>query len=190
MPACAGKRSNTKVAEKEGSTRRRVRSLTACGKERLENCGAIGSEDASGDLHLMVEARVREDFEAGADGTTFGIVGAVDEARDTGLDDGTRAHAARLDGDVQRGIREAVVGKTPCPLAKDEDFGVRRGVAIADGAIAGAGENLAVVDEQGADGNFAGRGRGVRFSERFLHELDVSFHLGRENNTREEENRN
>jgi hypothetical protein len=156
----------------------------------LENCGAIGGEDAGGDSHLVVEARVGKNFEAGADSATFGIVGAVDEARDTGLDDGARAHAARLDGDIEHGIGEAVVSKTACALAKDENFGVRRGVAIADGAVAGTSEDLAVMDKHGADGNFIGCGHGARFSERLLHELDVSFHLGRENNTWEEGNRN
>jgi hypothetical protein len=155
----------------------------------LEDGGAIGGEDAGGDLHLMVEARVGKDFEAGADSATFGIVGAVDEARNAGLDDGARAHAAGLDGDVERGIPKAVVAKTACALTKDDHFGMGRGVAIADGAIARAGENPALVDEHSTDGNFAGFGGGTSFREGFLHELDVSVHPRRENNMREEEKR-
>ncbi len=88
---------------------RKKRGLTAFAEERLEDGGAVGGEDAGRDFNLMVEARVGEDFEAGADGAAFGIVGAVDEARNTGLDDGACAHAAGLDGDVERGITKAVV---------------------------------------------------------------------------------
>ncbi len=150
--------------------------LTAFCEERLEDGGAVVGEDAGGDFDVMVEARVGEDFEAGADGAAFGIVGAVDEAGDTGLDDSARAHAAELDGDVERGIRKAVVAKKACGFSQSNDFGVGRGVAIADGAVAGTGENPAVMDEHGADGDFAGGGRETSFGQGLLHELDISFH--------------
>ncbi len=123
--------------------------LTAGSEERLDDGGTFGGEDARSDFYLMVEARVGEDFEAGADGATFGIVGAVDEPRDTGLEDCARAH----------------------PVAR-------------------TGKNLPVVDKHGSDGNFAGYGRGTSFGQGFLHVLDVSFHAGRENNTRKERKRN
>ena len=123
-----------------------------------------------------------EDFEAGAHGAAFGIVGSVDEARDACLDDGAGAHAARLDGDVERGAREAVISKKAGGFAENEDFGVGSGVAIADGAVTGTRQSLPVVDEDSADGDLAGGRRGASFGQRFLHELDVRFHAGRENN--------
>src|SRR5260370_26195870 len=94
----------------------------------------------------MVEARVGEDFEAGADGAAFGIVGAVDEAGDTGLDDSARAHAAELDGDVERGNRKAVVAKKAGAFSQNKDFGVGRGGAIADGALDRTARKFAVMD--------------------------------------------
>ncbi len=163
-----------------------MRGSTAFREERLDDGGALNGEDASGDFYLMVEARVGEDFKARADGAAFGIIGAVDETRDTRLDDGARAHATGLDGDVKRGVGETVVAKNTCSFAKNNDFGVSGGVAIADGAVARTGENFAVMDEHGADGYFAGCCRSARFNQRFPHELDVSFHLRRENNTRKQ----
>ena len=77
--------------------------LAACCEERLDDGCTFGGEDARSKFYLMIKARVGEDFEAGADGATFGIVGAVDETRDTGLEDCARAHAAGLDGDVESG---------------------------------------------------------------------------------------
>jgi hypothetical protein len=150
--------------------------LAAFGEERLEDGGAVGREDAGGDFYLMVEARVGEDFEAGADGAAFGIIGAVNETGDAGLDDGAGAHTAGFDGDVEGGVRKTVVAEKAGSFSKNDDFGVGGGVAIADGAIASTSENLAVMDEHGADGDFARCGCRARFGECFVHKLDISLH--------------
>ena len=146
----------------------------------MDDSGAIGGEDTGSDLDLMVEPRIREDLEASTNRAALGVVGAVDQARDASLNDRTGAHAARLDGDVEGGACEAVIAETAGGFAKDDDFGVGRGVIVADGAVAGACEDLALMDQESADGDFAGRGRGAGFGERLLHELDVGFHLSRE----------
>src|SRR5260370_3007957 len=112
--------------------------LAACSEERLNDGGALGGEDARGDCYLMVEARVGEDFEAGAHGAALGIVGAVDEARDTGLDDGARAHAARLDRDVERGVGKAIVAEKAGGFAKSDNFGVGSGGSRSVGRISRA----------------------------------------------------
>lgn len=127
----------------------------AFGEERLDYGGAVGCQDARGDFHLMVEARVGEDFEAGSDGAAFGVVSTVDEARDAGMDDGAGAHAAGLDGDVEGGVREAVVAEEASGFAESDDLSVRSGVTIADGTVAGTDENLAVMDENGANRDFS-----------------------------------
>ena len=131
-----------------------------------------------------------EDIKAGADSAALGVVGAVDKARDTGLDDGARAHAAGLDSDVQRGASKAAVGEPACCFSQNDNLRVSGWVVVADGAVARASEDLAVVDKHGADGDFAGCRCGARFSEGFLHELGVGFHVPRENNMRREEKRN
>jgi hypothetical protein len=71
-------------------------------------------------------------------------------------------------------------------FAQSHDFGVGGRITIADGPVARTGKNPAVVDKHGSDGNFAGCGRGTSFRQGFLHVLDISFHAGRENNTRKE----
>jgi len=111
----------------------------------------------------MVETRVGEDLEAAVDGAAFGVVSAVDEAWDAGLDNGAGAHAARLDGDVERGVGEAVVAEEARGFAKNCNFGMGGGVTIADGAVAGTGEDLGVMDEDGTNGDFTGRNCGARF---------------------------
>ncbi len=132
--------------------------MSARGEKRLEHGGGFGGEDACGDFDLVVEVRIGKDFEAGADAAALGVVGAVDEARDASLDDCPGAHAAGLDGDVERGVREAIVAEAARGFTKDDDFGVGGWIVVADGAITGACENLSVVNQNGSDGDFAGAG--------------------------------
>ena len=132
--------------------------LAAFGEERLEDGGAVGREDAGGDFYLMVEARVGEDLEAGAESATFGIIGAVNETGDAGLDDSAGAHAAGLDGDVQGGVSETIVAEAAGGFTKHDDFGVSGRVIVADGAITGARKNLSVVNQNGADRHLASIG--------------------------------
>jgi hypothetical protein len=78
----------TAGASRKSRMRRLKRVLLAARcEERLDDGCTFGGEDARSDFHLMIKARVGEDFEARADGAAFGIVGAVDETRDTGLED-------------------------------------------------------------------------------------------------------
>src|SRR6266704_3942342 len=75
---------------KVGATRRLPISnaflLTTFGEEGLEDGGGFGGEDAGGDFHLVIEAGMGEDFETGTDCAALGVVGAVDEAWNAGLD--------------------------------------------------------------------------------------------------------
>src|SRR5437879_6375672 len=151
------------ASRRSRSVRAKARLLAALSEERLDDGGTVGGEDAGSDFYLVVETRVGEDFETGVDGASFGIVGAVGEAGDTGLDDGASAHAAGLDSDVERGIRKAVVTNMAGGFAQSHDFGVGGGVAIADSAVARTGKDLAVMDEHRTDGDFASFGGGTGF---------------------------
>ncbi len=143
----------------------------------MQDSGAVGGEDAGGNLDLVVEPRVGKDFEAGAYCPAAGVVGAIYKAGHASLDHGASAHAAGLDGDVQGGVGEAVVAEEVSGFANDHHFRVGRGVGVADRAIAGAGEDLAVVDKDGADGDFTGGCGGASFFDGQLHELDVGVHV-------------
>src|SRR5947208_15835343 len=130
----------------------------------------------------MVEARIGKDFEAGADGTALWVIGPVDEARYTGLDDGAGAHAARLDGDVERSISKTIVSEKAGGFAKDNHFRVGRGIIIANCAVARSSENLAVMTAHRAGRNFARWGCGARVTQGLLHEWHVNFHGRRAHN--------
>src|SRR6266702_1274302 len=104
--------------------------------------------------------------------TTFGEEGLEDGGGFGGEDAGGDFHLV-----IEAGMGEDFETGTDCAAG---------GVVVANGAVAGAGEDFAAVRENGADGHFAGDGRRTRFFESSLHELDVGFHLRREDTMREE----
>src|SRR2546430_17331922 len=95
----------------EGALRQAL--LAAFTEERLDDCGAVGAEDAGSDFYLVVEARVGEDLETGADGAAFGIVVAVYEARDAALDEGARDHAPGVTVAIGRCIAKPMSARRP-----------------------------------------------------------------------------
>src|SRR5580700_4367907 len=129
----------------------------------------------------MVEPRMGKDFETGAHRAALWVVGAVHKARYARLDHRPGAHDAGLDGDIQRGVGEAVVAEQARGFAKDDDFRVRGWIIFADGAVAGTSKDLVTVDNDRADWNYPSGSRSASFRKCFLHKLDVGFHVRREN---------
>ena len=115
----------------------------------------------------------------GLNGAAARLIGAVNEARYARLDHCAGAHAARLDGHVQRGVREAVISQHARGLPQHHNFGVRGGIAIANGAIPGARHNLSLVNQHRSDGHFSAGGRGARLVQSLLHKLkiDLAVHV-------------
>jgi hypothetical protein len=124
----------------------------------------------------MVELRGSENLETGAERATFGIIGGINQARDARLDDGTRAHGARFESDVEGGVGEAVIAKSARGFANGDDLGVCGGIVVANRAIAGARKDLLVMDENSAYGDFASFGGSAGFVQGELHELRIIGH--------------
>lgn len=70
-------------------------------EEGLQEGSAVLDEDAGHDLHSVIEVDVAENLEAGADCTALGVIRAVNQARNAGLDDRSGAHAAGFNGDIK-----------------------------------------------------------------------------------------
>lgn len=152
----------------------------------MEERSAVPGEDAWNDLYLVIEGGIGEDLETGTHGATFGIVRAVDEARDAGLDDGAGAHAAGLKCDVQCSSCHAIVFEESGGFANYNDLGVSCWIAVADCAVTRAREDSAVVNDESANGDFPGGRRAAGFLDGELHKRIVDFHLDREDNMRRE----
>ena len=149
----------------------------------MEKGTGFAGEDPGGDLDLVVELGAGEEFEAGAEGAAFVVVGCEDQARDAGLNDGAGAHGAGLKGYVQSGFGQSVIAEFLRGFAQDYDFGVGGWIAVADGAIAAASEDLPAIDKHGADGNFARFGAGTGLFQCDLHEFGIVHRRVTENIT-------
>jgi hypothetical protein len=150
-------------------------SLAAGGEKGLHCGGAFGGENAGGNFDAMVQRGMIEYLEAGAHGAAFGIVGAVHQARDTGLDHRSGAHGAGFDGDVERGAEQAIISDGARGGAQRHDFSVRGGILIGDGAIGGLGYDAAIDHDNCPDGDFSDGGRGARLVKREAHEIGVGW---------------
>jgi hypothetical protein len=62
-------------------------------------------------------------------------------------------------------------------LAEGDDLGVGGGVVVAEDAVLAAGDDLATMDDDGADGDFAGGFRGAGFGNGGAEVGEVSEHL-------------
>ncbi len=122
------------------------------------------------DLDLVIEARAGKNFETRAGGPTFGIVGTINETGDAGLDYGTSTHATGFYGDVECRAGHAVIADKACCFTNSDNFGVRRGVAVTNRTVARTGENLTVMHDECANGNFASDRGFARFLDGELHE--------------------
>ena len=150
--------------------------MAALGEEGFEQLGALVGEDAAAVGEAVVEAGFGAELVEGVDTAHLGIVAAVDQFGDAGVDQGTGAHGAGLKGD-----REAAVFEAPEPavgggLAEGEDLGVGGGVGGGFAEVVGGPEHLAVVEavDDGADGDLALAGRGAGQFEGVLHHGEVA----------------
>jgi hypothetical protein len=143
--------------------------LLAAGAEEVgEEGAALFGEEAGDDLDFVVELGVVHDGEDGAAGAGFGVGCGVDEARDASMEDGAGTHGAGFEGDVEGAalvifVEQAVVFEGAAGLAEGYDFGVGGGVVVAENAVLAAGDDFAAVDDDGADGDFAGEFGGAGF---------------------------
>lgn len=130
--------------------------LASVAEEGLEEGGGFGGEGAFDDFDAVVEEIGIGELEFRTDAAEAEIAVGEDQGFYAGVDDGAGAHHARFEGDVEGGFVQAVVLEGGGGGADQIDFGVGGGVVVADGGVVSAGDDFAVQDEHGADGDFAG----------------------------------
>jgi hypothetical protein len=167
--------------QRELSTRERIGPgrfalATSC-EERLQDRGAFLGHDARCNVDLMIEARMVEYRKARPYSPALGIVASIHQARNAGLDHGSRAHAAGLRRNVQRSPRQSIVAEVARCFPQYHHFGVRRRIAVSNSSVAGADDDLSLVHEQRADWHFPCLGRDARFLQCLLHKSDISVHV-------------
>jgi hypothetical protein len=143
--------------------------LPPLAEEIPQQFGGFFSGNSLLHLHLVVELGVVQHPENRSTCAGLEIGGGVNKAIDARMDHGSGTHCAGLKLDVKRAAREAIVAKRRGRCAQSDNFGVGRGVNVAQDAILAAGDNCALVDDDSADGNFAGFASKTSFGQRGLH---------------------
>jgi len=106
----------------------------------------------------MVTGRLLENARAVFDAAAFGVISAEIEPPDAGEADGGGAHGARFECDVEVAIGQARRLQYVASRTNNQQFGMGGGVRSLDDAVAGLGDDFAVVHDESADGDFAARG--------------------------------
>ena len=153
-------------------------------EEGGEERAALFGEEAGGDFDLVVELGVVEDAEDRTAGAGLGVGRGVDQACDAGVEDGAGAHGAGFEGDVEGAalvfaflIDQAIVGEGAGGVAESDDLCVGGGVVIAQDTVLAASDDLAVVDDDGADGDFARALGGAGFGDAGAEVVEVGVEV-------------
>ncbi len=145
----------------------------ARGEKIIHEAAAFFFADAAHDLDVMIHRRPVANVPGRTDTARSFIVASVDESVNAGIHDGAGTHRTWLYGNIKRRIRQTPIFKTFTRFAKDENFGVRRGVVIPLAAIVVGGDEKSAPRKDGADGNFALGGRFLCFGYRQFHKICV-----------------
>lgn len=133
--------------------------------------------DAPDDLHLVVLPRVFQGHEEAADGAGLGVAGAVDQALDPCVQDGSGAHEARFEGADERAPGEPPALQPPGCGAQGQELRVGRGIAVDLASVVARGQQLSCGrDHEGPDRDIPQRRRAGADLDGVAH---PSFQVGR-----------
>jgi len=99
----------------------------------------------------MVHAGMAEHVQQRTCRTGFFIRRAIHHRADPAVDHGAGAHDARFEGDIERGVQQAVVLQHQSTLAQGHDFGMGGGIVTSNRAIPAFANHLVIVDQHGAN---------------------------------------
>ena len=139
----------------------------------MQQLGATSCEDPGTYFHAMVQAGMIQNLHHRTDSARLGIIGAIDQAFQPGMNQSAGAHSARLNCSKQFTAFQAVVADRGTGLAQRDDLGVGGGIGIGKVAIAPATDDLAVTNYDGAHWNFSRLKRALGRAESFPHEQFV-----------------
>ncbi len=145
----------------------------AGGEEIVQEAAAFFFAEAARDSEMMIHRRSVANVPGGADAARSFVVASVKKPIDASIHDGAGAHRTWLYGNIKRRIRQTPIFETFGSFAKDENFGVRRGVVISLAAVVIGGDEKAAPSEDRADGNFSFFGSFLCLDQRQFHKIDV-----------------
>jgi hypothetical protein len=135
----------------------------------LQQFRATACQDARLHFHAVVQGWMVQNLHHGTRSPCFRVWGTVNHAPEPGVNHGTSAHGARFNCNKQLAVSQAMVADRRARLAQGENFRMGGGIVIEDVAIVTSAYDLAVADNDRADGNFSRFEAALRQTKRFLH---------------------
>lgn len=107
------------------------------------------------------------------DGARLRIIGAVDQALESGVNQSAGAHRARLNCNKQLAALQAMVTESSTGFAQGDDLGVGGGIGVCEVTVVASADDLSAAHNDCAYGDFSRFQRPLRGSESFFHEKFV-----------------
>jgi len=99
----------------------------------------------------MVQLRVTQDLHYRVHSAGFRIIRAVHQLTNARVNDRASAHPTRFNCNKQVAVAQAIVPQDGAGGAQRDDFGVRRGIVVCNIPVPSASNDLALMDDHGAD---------------------------------------
>jgi hypothetical protein len=138
-------------------------------KELLQKFCASAGEDAALYLDPMIQGWMVKHPHHRMHCTGFGIIRSVNQAADARMYHCACAHSARLNCNKQVTTAQAMVAKDGCRFPQSDEFGMCRGIGVANVAIKAATNDLTLANDYGADGDFIDIERALSGANGLLH---------------------
>jgi len=109
------------------------------------------------------------DFDYRMHGARLGIVRAINQAADTGMHQGARAHGARFNCSKQVAVLQTMVTGGGTGSAQGNDLGVGCRIGVGDVAVPSSSDDPAVANHDRTDRDFSGFESALGTAQGFFH---------------------
>ena len=138
-------------------------------KERLQHFGATACQNASANLHLMIQLRMIHYLHHRMYGARFGIVRAIDQAFDPRMHQRARTHRARFNCNKQLTGFQTVIPYGSTRFSKRKDLGMSGRVGVCDVPVPSASNNVSVAHDHSPYRDLSRFQSALRRTQRLLH---------------------
>jgi hypothetical protein len=142
---------------------------TSLAEKRLQQLRAPTGQNSRLYFDVMILSRVVQNLHYRPVGPGFRVLRPVNYAADSGVNHSPRTHRARLNCNKQGTAAQAVVAEGGPSLAEGKDLSVSSGVVASDAEIVATRNDLILMDDYSADGNFSSFARALSRTESLFH---------------------
>ncbi len=153
-------------------------------KEIAKKGSRLISQDLRGNFDPVIQPHVFDNVAQAPAIAGLGIAGGKNQSLHAAVDQRSCTHGTRLEGYEELASSQPPTFDAISRLPNREDLGVGEGIAVGLAAVSSTADDLAPVNDHGADGNLSFRARSSRLDQRLSHPIGVySRHFRHVSNT-------